>query len=115
MKESGIAFINSVNGIPFKIPTKNEVINKARKALILAPEIKTNNKIIKQRKPSCHYLYLLPSSTTYKTEESANFIRKKIAYCRVSSIKQQDDLSRQIAFFQSQYPDYEIIKDIIKL
>jgi len=72
----------------------------------------SSNKIIKQRKPSGHYLYLLPSPTTYKVEESANFFRKKIAYCRVSSIKQQDDLSRQIAFFQSQYPDHEIIKDI---
>lgn len=72
----------------------------------------SSNKIIKQRKPSGHYLYLLPSSANFKIEKSANFFRKKIAYCRVSSIKQQDDLSRQIAFFQSQYPDYEIIKDI---
>ena len=38
-----MAFIKSVKGMPFKIPTKKAVIINAIKALILAPEIKTNN------------------------------------------------------------------------
>jgi len=35
-----------------------------------------------------------------------------ICYCRVSSSKQRDDLSRQVAYMQSLYPQAEIIKDI---
>ena len=35
-----------------------------------------------------------------------------ICYCRVSSTKQRDDLSRQIAYMQSFYPEAEVIKDI---
>jgi len=35
-----------------------------------------------------------------------------ICYCRVSSSKQKDDLNRQIAYMQSNYPESEIIKDI---
>jgi predicted site-specific integrase-resolvase len=38
--------------------------------------------------------------------------RKKIAYCRVSSKKQSDDLERQIDVFRNTYPDYEVVKDI---
>lgn len=38
--------------------------------------------------------------------------KKKIAYCRVSSKKQIDDLERQKNFFQTSYPEYEIIDDI---
>jgi predicted site-specific integrase-resolvase len=38
--------------------------------------------------------------------------RKKIAYCRVSSRKQYDDLQRQKDFFKSNYPDYELVEDI---
>jgi putative resolvase len=35
-----------------------------------------------------------------------------ICYCRVSSPKQKDDLSRQIAYMQSVYPEAEIVQDI---
>lgn len=38
--------------------------------------------------------------------------KKKIAYCRVSSQKQKDDLERQKDFFRSSYPDYELVTDI---
>lgn len=37
---------------------------------------------------------------------------RKIAYCRVSSKKQVDDLERQKEFFRSNYPDHHIITDI---
>lgn len=69
-----------------------------------------SGKIKQERKPSGHYLYFLPPKDFEEIQESKPF--KKIAYCRVSSSKQQGDLSRQCAFFQSQYPDYEIVKDI---
>lgn len=38
--------------------------------------------------------------------------KRKVAYCRVSSRKQQEDLVRQIDFFREQYPDYEVVSDI---
>jgi excisionase family DNA binding protein len=37
---------------------------------------------------------------------------RKICYCRVSSHGQKNDLESQVEFFQSRYPEYEIIKDI---
>lgn len=37
---------------------------------------------------------------------------RKVAYCRVSSRGQKDDLDRQIEFFRSNYPDYEVVSDI---
>ena len=38
--------------------------------------------------------------------------KKKIAYCRVSSKKQADDLERQKNFFTTKFPDYELVTDI---
>jgi len=35
--------------------------------------------------------------------------KKKIAYCRVSSQKQKDDLERQKDFFRHHYPDYIVV------
>ncbi|TRU67969.1 MAG: hypothetical protein EWV55_01510 [Microcystis viridis Mv_BB_P_19951000_S69] len=35
-----------------------------------------------------------------------------VCYCRVSSIKQRDDLERQVSFMRGFYPEAEIIKDI---
>lgn len=38
--------------------------------------------------------------------------KQKIAYCRVSSQKQIDDLERQKNFFRTEYPDYKLVTDI---
>lgn len=35
-----------------------------------------------------------------------------VCYCRVSSAKQKDDLSRQVVFMREQFPNAEIIQDI---
>ena len=35
-----------------------------------------------------------------------------ICYCRVSSVKQKDDLERQVAFMQERFPAAEVIRDI---
>ena len=35
-----------------------------------------------------------------------------ICYCRVRSVKQRDDLERQVAFMRERYPDAAIVKDI---
>jgi putative resolvase len=39
-------------------------------------------------------------------------IKKKIIYARVSSVGQKQDLERQILSLQTDYPNYELIKDI---
>ena len=36
----------------------------------------------------------------------------KLAYCRVSSPKQRDDLERQVAHMQEHFPNHVVIKDI---
>jgi putative resolvase len=38
--------------------------------------------------------------------------KRKIAYCRVSSKKQSDDLERQKEFFRCEYPEYHLVEDI---
>jgi len=39
-------------------------------------------------------------------------IKRKICYCRVSTIGQKSDLLHQIELMKKQYPDHEIIQDI---
>jgi len=38
--------------------------------------------------------------------------KRRICYCRVSTLSQKEDLERQVEFFKGKYPDYEIVKDI---
>jgi len=38
--------------------------------------------------------------------------KRKICYCRVSSVGQRDDLQRQIEYMKDLYPSYEIMYDI---
>ena len=38
--------------------------------------------------------------------------RKKVCYCRVSTLGQKSDLNHQIDLMKSKYPNYEIVQDI---
>jgi predicted site-specific integrase-resolvase len=38
--------------------------------------------------------------------------RKSFCYCRVSSVKQKDDLNRQIQYMQTKFPYHSIVSDI---
>jgi predicted site-specific integrase-resolvase len=38
--------------------------------------------------------------------------RKSFCYCRVSSVKQKDDLDRQIQYMRTKFPDHSIVSDI---
>jgi predicted site-specific integrase-resolvase len=38
--------------------------------------------------------------------------KENIVYCRVSSKKQENDLSTQVEFLKSEYPDYRVVSDI---
>lgn len=44
--------------------------------------------------------------------QTAQTTRHNIIYCRVSSKHQSDDLSRQIQFLKSKYPDYQLLQDV---
>ncbi len=44
--------------------------------------------------------------------EIVNNIRKKVCYCRVSTLGQKSDLIHQIELMKNKYPNYEIIQDI---
>lgn len=46
------------------------------------------------------------------SQKNHNNTEKKIIYARVSSQKQKGDLSRQIEFLRTKYPDYQVISDI---
>ena len=89
-----------------------ELLQTTNKTLI---EWDKAGKIRTIRTPSNHRRYNL--------EDIQNFVscnvpappktkRGKVCYCRVSSKKQVDDLERQKNFFQSKYPDYELVTDI---
>jgi predicted site-specific integrase-resolvase len=41
-----------------------------------------------------------------------NLIKKKICYCRVSTLGQKSDLIHQVELMREKYPEYEIIQDI---
>jgi predicted site-specific integrase-resolvase len=73
--------------------------------------------------PDSHYRYDLTSfkresdsnnTSTKGPDEKKDVCTKeaKVCYCRVSSRKQSDDLKRQIAYFNENFPDHEIVKDI---
>ena len=38
--------------------------------------------------------------------------QRRVCYCRVSSPSQREDIGRQVEFFEQNYPNHEIIKDI---
>ena len=64
-----------------------------------------------------HRRYDISSYNNVKIENTSisninNKQFKNVCYCRVSSKHQSDDLERQIAFMQQQFPNHEIIKDI---
>jgi putative resolvase len=40
------------------------------------------------------------------------FTKRFICYCRVSSSGQKEDLERQVEYFRTKYPHYEIVRDI---
>lgn len=52
--------------------------------------------------------YLLENNKT----EIINTNRKKVCYCRVSTLGQKSDLVHQVDLMKKKYPTYEIIQDI---
>lgn len=44
-----------------------------------------------------------------KTQETP---KRRVCYCRVSSVGQSNDLKRQVSFMRDKYPDHDIITDI---
>jgi excisionase family DNA binding protein len=52
------------------------------------------------------------SAPTISSEASNSNAKRKFAYCRVSSPKQNQDLEHQIEFFRTHYPHHEIVRDV---
>ncbi|CAN0008518.1 unnamed protein product, partial [Ectocarpus sp. 4 AP-2014] len=55
-----------------------------------------------------HYRYLLDTIAI----RDHTTTRSEIAYCRVSSSKQKDDLCRQVQSFKETHPEHEIVKNV---
>ena len=93
------------------IPTK-----KARQILGVTTFTLRNwdktNKINTVRSASGVRLYSVKDIQNILNSSSSFKKKKKIAYCRVSSKKQADDLERQKNFFTTKFPDYELVTDI---
>jgi putative resolvase len=70
------------------------------------------NKINTIRTPSNLRMYSTQMHKNAVSNTNDVYKKQKICYCRVSSIKQKDDLARQIQFMQSKYPEHTIIQDI---
>lgn len=47
-----------------------------------------------------------------RDNQKITVMKEKICYCRVSSLKQKEDLERQIEYMKIKYPNHTIIKDI---
>lgn len=70
-------------------------------------------KIKCKRTPGGMRLYDVESVVIAGGEAAAQPVKTiKIAYCRVSSAKQKDDLSRQVAYMRERCPDHEIVTDV---
>ncbi len=93
------------------IPTKT-----ARKFLGITTQTLRNwdsaGKIGTIRSPSGQRLYCVKDIYNIIGRVSDVKEKRKIAYCRVSSKKQSDDLERQKDFFKCKYPDYDLVTDI---
>lgn len=64
------------------------------------------------RAPSGVRLYDRKDVQNLLSDGITAFEKKKIAYCRVSSKKQMDDLERQKDFFRYNYPNHILVADI---
>jgi predicted site-specific integrase-resolvase len=88
---------------------------KARKILGVTTNTFVNwsktGKINTIKAPSGVRLYDYNDIQTIVGNDNVIKQKKKIAYCRVSSKKQMDDLGRQENFFRENYPDYELVTD----
>jgi putative resolvase len=51
-------------------------------------------------------------SAIIRQTKSNEIVKRKICYARVSTRAQMDDLERQVLFFRTQYPSYEVVTDI---
>ena len=93
------------------IPTK-----KARQLLGVTAETLRNwsrtGKINTIRSPSGARLYDYKMLQNLRGSNHLSHEKEKIAYCRVSSKKQSDDLERQKDFFRTNYPTHRVVEDI---
>jgi len=99
-----------------EIKTNYVTTKKARELLGVTSDTLRNwdrkGKIVTIRSPTNTRLYSKKDIYRILGIDTVVMEKRKIAYCRVSSKKQMDDLERQCDFFRSEYPDYELVTDI---
>ena len=71
-----------------------------------------NGRIETVRTPGGKRMYNVNKYLADNKEESDPINKKKICYCRVSTLNQKSDLQHQIELMKKKYPTYEIIQDI---
>jgi predicted site-specific integrase-resolvase len=81
-------------------------------ALIFKMNVKYKEKIKCIRTKGNHRRFFGSSIMSFKQTERTVSNKRKICYCRVSTSSQKEDLNRQIEFFKTRFPEYEIIKDL---
>ena len=93
------------------VPTKT-----ARKMLGVTTQTLRNwdnsGRIDTKRTPSGIRLYNLQDIKNILGSKDPVPEKEKIAYCRVSSKKQMDDLERQKDFFRHHYPNHTLVADV---
>lgn len=70
------------------------------------------NKIRAIRTPAGQRRYYFSDIQVILNSHNHSPQKQKIAYCRVSSSKQMDDLERQQSFFRQQFPDHQLVTDV---
>lgn len=92
-----------------KLFTPKELSNHLRVTTQTLKEWEIQGQIKATKTNGGHRRYIYTVAPTDPTPCKSN---RKFIYARVSSYKQQEDLQRQVAMLQSQYPDFEVVKDI---
>jgi excisionase family DNA binding protein len=95
-----------------KIFTPKELANIFGVTTQTLKEWENEGKIKATKTPGGHRRYIHSVIDPKHTDNRDNKTNRKFIYARVSSYKQKEDLQRQIAMLQSQYPDFEVVQDI---
>lgn len=89
---------------------------KAREALQVTNKTlriwSKENKIHSIRTPSNHRRYNLKDIQNILSCNIVTTQKQKICYCRVSSVKQMDDLERQKNYFKHKFPNHKLVTDV---
>ena len=97
---------------------EDEYVNtkKAKELLQITPKTlriwDKEGKIRTFRTPSGQRRYYLKDIQNIMGRNSSHDQKQKVCYCRISSTKQMDDLSRQTTLLKSKFPNHILVTDV---